>query len=349
MSVNYKIKSKTILDLVNDIKRKRLILSPHFQRNLVWRELHKCDFIETILKGYPFPQIFIAQGDINVEEMTATTCVVDGQQRLNTIRQFIDDEIRVEGRLFSEFEQQKKENLLKYDVAIIELEIRDSDPRLKDIFQRLNRTFYALSQIEKLSTEYASSEFMLTAKLLADELFVSQELEEAYRNLEIDPNISERFLRWAKNQSCQNFHKFIFESQIFTSYETSRLVHLMFILNLVSTITFGFYNRNDKVREYLEQFGDNFADKQHIVDLFDDAAEIYNSLVVDRDSIWRNKSNAFTLFVLIASEVDAFASVDKERLILALLSFAADLNPAYALAAREGVNNKKSVLIGIEF
>lgn len=56
--IEYRVRSISLLNLVNDIRQGRLIPDAYFQRNLVWREVHKRDFIETILKGYPFPQIF---------------------------------------------------------------------------------------------------------------------------------------------------------------------------------------------------------------------------------------------------------------------------------------------------
>ena len=76
--IKYQVRSKELIDLVNDIKNKRLIMSPYFQRNLVWRQLHKVDFIKTIILGYPFPQIFIAKGAIDLENMLTTSCIVDG-------------------------------------------------------------------------------------------------------------------------------------------------------------------------------------------------------------------------------------------------------------------------------
>ena len=82
--IKYQVRSRDLLDISNDIKDGRLIISPYFLRNLVWRELHKKDFIETILKGYPFPQIFIARGSIDLETMSTTSCIVDGQQRIAT-------------------------------------------------------------------------------------------------------------------------------------------------------------------------------------------------------------------------------------------------------------------------
>ena len=106
--IKYQVRSKDLIDMVNDVRTGRLILSPYFQRNLVWRDIHKRDFIETILKGYPFPQIFIARGEINVDLMTSQSCVVDGQQRMNAIMEFIQDEYLVNGKNTLRWIKQKR-------------------------------------------------------------------------------------------------------------------------------------------------------------------------------------------------------------------------------------------------
>ena len=60
--VDYRVRSISLLDLVNDVRSGKLIPDAYFQRNLVWRDVHNKDFIKTILLGYPFPQIFISKG-----------------------------------------------------------------------------------------------------------------------------------------------------------------------------------------------------------------------------------------------------------------------------------------------
>ncbi len=47
--IDYRVRSVSLLNLVNDIRSKKLIPDAYFQRNLVWRETHKVDFIDTIL------------------------------------------------------------------------------------------------------------------------------------------------------------------------------------------------------------------------------------------------------------------------------------------------------------
>ncbi len=167
-NLRYTVRSREIVDLISALKNDALILSPYFQRNLVWREGHKKDFIDTVLNGYPFPQIFLARGPIDIETMKASTCVVDGQQRLNSIREFVNDKFDVKGKKFSQLTIEEKTEFLKYEVAVIDFDLNADDNRLKDIFHRLNRTYYALSGIEKIASEFSSSQFLITARVLCE-------------------------------------------------------------------------------------------------------------------------------------------------------------------------------------
>jgi hypothetical protein len=47
--IKYSVRSRQLIDIIGDIKRNKVILAPYFQRNLVWRLIHKQDFIKTIL------------------------------------------------------------------------------------------------------------------------------------------------------------------------------------------------------------------------------------------------------------------------------------------------------------
>ena len=81
--------NKKVLEVFNMMKDGSLILRPRFQRKLVWNNTHKENFIETILMKLPFPEIYLATGEIDLELQKSTTLVVDGQQRLSTIYQYI--------------------------------------------------------------------------------------------------------------------------------------------------------------------------------------------------------------------------------------------------------------------
>ena len=81
--------------------------------------------------------------------MEASQAVVDGQQQLNSIRDFVDGKLDFEGKLFRELTPKEREDFLKYEVAVIDFDLDAGDARLKDVFYRLNRTYYSLSAIRK--------------------------------------------------------------------------------------------------------------------------------------------------------------------------------------------------------
>lgn len=343
--IRYQVRSKELIDLVNEVKSKRLILSPYFQRNLVWRELHKVDFIKTILMGLPFPQIFIAKGSIDLETMTTTSCIVDGQQRMTTIVEYVSNKISVDGKLFNELEPETREEILKYQIPIIDLDIDNESPEIKEIFQRLNRTFYSLNTIEKLSTEYASSEFMLFAKHLTGEVtFDGDEVEDA-QPLFIDPTIPQEFIDWAKLNDVAYFKNLFVEGNVFTPYEISRQTHLMYALNLVATKIGGFYARNDLATRYLYEYKEAIDVKDDILASFENVAKFILDMNLSDDSYWFNKANMFSLFAYLSANQEKIIDDNIVPYKAALDYFEKNIPDDYQLAAKEAVNNRQQRLL----
>jgi hypothetical protein len=337
--IKYQVRARQLVDLVSEIKRDKLILSPPFQRNLVWRTLHKIDFIKTILLGFPFPQIFLAKGELNAEELTTTSVVVDGQQRMNSILEFIDNEFKVDGKYYNELPKDDRDNFLKYEIAIIELDMESDDPQIIDIFQRLNRTFYSLTKIEKLASEYASSEFMLVAKLISNEILFDADTKKIS-----DSGIPTEFKNWAKSVDFLEFRELIIERPIFTPYEISRKVHLMFALNILGTAERGIFNRNIK-DSILDEYKENFDNKDGIVAKLNMVGTLYNSLKFRKTSYWYNKANFFTLVIVFYNNLDRVLEIPKSDLKDKLLHFEDNVPEDYKLAAKEGVNNRKERLL----
>lgn len=161
--------TKKISDLIGMIKRGDLILQPDFQRKLVWSIRHKESFIDTILKGFPFPEIYIAQSGIDLETFQAQQVVVDGQQRLSTIISYINDELPCKKILrYSALDNQQKVAFLNYDVVVRDLKDASSDT-IKEVFRRINLTQYRLNDIEINNAIY-EGEFISTAKDILNHL-----------------------------------------------------------------------------------------------------------------------------------------------------------------------------------
>ena len=64
-------------------------MAPDFQRNFIWDETRQSRLIESLLLGLPLPSIYLSQyGD-------GRLTIVDGLQRIMTIRRFLNDKLRL--------------------------------------------------------------------------------------------------------------------------------------------------------------------------------------------------------------------------------------------------------------
>lgn len=336
--IKYTVRARDLIAIYQEIKNGRLIPDAFFQRNLVWRDAHKQDFIRTILLGYPFPQIFISKGKIDVAAMQTTSCIVDGQQRMNAIREFIEGPLLVDGRSYNDLLDSEKSDFLKYEIAVIELDIENTDPKIKEIFQRINRTANALTSIEKLASEYAASDFMFTCRVLADDIELDSSADDEYK---IDPVITGELLEWAKSLKIDQLKKLFLKEEIYSSHEISRKVHLQYILNIVATVLNGYYNRNVKVNDFLNDYAFGFPEKETVVLNLEKTSDIFLKFKFPKKSIWRNKSNFFSLFVEMYLFWAESGSLNLAETKANLVDFEANQPDDFKLAGQEAVNNKQ--------
>ncbi|MGE0700083.1 MAG: DUF262 domain-containing protein [Hyphomicrobiaceae bacterium] len=351
--LRYTVRSREIIDLVSAMRSSRLTLHPYFQRNLVWRDTHKKDFVDTILKGYPFPQIFLARGPINLDTMEASQCVVDGQQRLNTIREFVAGKLSThEGIRFAELSNTKKEQFLKYEVAVIDFDLDAGDNRLKEVFHRLNRTYYSLSAIEKISSEYSASEFLLVARVLSGEISAKEDRrsEDLFEDLlqddvpensfSRDPGIDADDWKWLMDRTDGPFAELISRGVVFRPFEFDRKVPLMFTLNVMCTYLAGYFNRNDRVRRFLEERNSEFQEKDDTIRAINDAAAFVSNLDLPENSMWWSKANFFTLICELTQD-PRLCKLGAAKVREKLDVFSQNVPGDYALAAREVVSRKR--------
>src|SRR5262249_30737681 len=80
---------RQVNDLVRDVDEGRLIPQPPFQRRAVWTPAVKDHFLETVSLGLPFPEIFIVTGQTDPISRERVDHLVDGQQRISTLREYL--------------------------------------------------------------------------------------------------------------------------------------------------------------------------------------------------------------------------------------------------------------------
>lgn len=252
--------TKKISDLIGMIKRGDLILQPDFQRKLVWSIRHKESFIDTILKGFPFPEIYIAQSGIDLETFQAQQVVVDGQQRLSTIISYINGELPCKKILrYSALDNQQKAAFLNYDVVVRDLKDASSDT-IKEVFRRINLTQYRLNDIEINNAIY-EGEFISTVKDILNHL---------------------------DNGSFP----------LFSDNELNRMGDLNYILMIMATLEEGgYFAGNTMTGEYIVKYDDSYENAETMKDKILNLFHVIETFNLDTDSMWYRKSNFFTMFV----------------------------------------------------
>ena len=78
----------TIETIFNQIKIENIDLNPKFQRRNAWNDDKRSKLIESIIMGYPVPEIVLAENPSKKRSFV----VIDGKQRLLTIAGFIDND-----------------------------------------------------------------------------------------------------------------------------------------------------------------------------------------------------------------------------------------------------------------
>ncbi|PBP51610.1 hypothetical protein CCL11_00250 [Pseudomonas syringae] len=138
------------------IKDGSLDLQPDFQRAEVWKTPKKKLLIDTILRDWQVPPVHVI-----LNEDTMVQEVLDGQQRLSAIRDFIDNKFRIDGHIepldddlqelnglnYSQLPSKVKNRLDRYAVRVFEiLEYNQGEPG--ELFNRLNESL-KLTSAEK--------------------------------------------------------------------------------------------------------------------------------------------------------------------------------------------------------
>lgn len=274
-----------IIELYNKIENEKLIPHPDFQRKLVWKKQHKFHFIETILLNYPFPEIYIASSEIDVITLQAKEIVVDGQQRLTTIRDYIKQEGDFKKQevitSFSKLTPEQKKDFLNYYVSVRDLKDMKIDD-IKEIFQRINHTEYSLNTVEKQNAQYGDGEFLLFCKQITDEDKITKEDTDILLSVE-----TRKF-----------FVEFWNYTEIFDENDNSRMLALQYISTLVTTfLEPDYFHRNSKTNKYIADFNSEFPKYELVIERFESVLNFIKSLDFEKGSYWFKKPNLFSLII----------------------------------------------------
>lgn len=270
-------------------KEESLELSADFQRNPVWLQPQKEYLLETILLDLPVPEIYMVNRIIPSGE--STFIIVDGQQRLRSIIEFITEELVIKEpfkshpniKRFSDLSEQEKQRFWRYPIVVRDLE-DSTDEDIRNLFQRINKYSVVLNEQELRNAKFKGC-FLKTIQKLSDNEF------------------------WTS-------------SGIFSANDFRRMIDLEYISIILTTMIGGIYNRKERVDEFYVMYEGEFEDAGFYMDKFNRIIETIDDLVSNiKLTRWRNKAEFYTLFLvmddlqLVKAEPEQLVKI-KEQIIL---------------------------------
>src|SRR5258705_11447420 len=87
-SISHRPENRTVTDIQNLYEDNLLNLEPGFQRQSVWSERDRAKLIDSILRNYPLPAIFLYRRE---EEGCIYYDVIDGKQRIESVLMFMGE------------------------------------------------------------------------------------------------------------------------------------------------------------------------------------------------------------------------------------------------------------------
>ena len=262
------------------IERERdgnLTLQPGFQRRRVWTDRQKSNLIESILLQLPVPEIYMQTR--TGPDGRSEYIVVDGQQRITTILDFVgvntrnafelrylDPNSRWMGTTFSSLTDEQKTAFYGHPMAIRYLHDAQEE-EIKDLFRRLNKYLTPLNPQEIRNATYRGP-FLRLSESIAEESF------------------------WSENQLA-------------TPDAIRRMRDIEFVSDLLIGVLHGPQSGNAKTLDdyyaLYEDYEREFPEQRNCRRRFYGAFELVQEIFPDiRSTRWSNRTDFYSLFVATA-------------------------------------------------
>jgi len=271
-----------IKELLDDYERKELDINPWYQRRSVWTRPQKAYLINSILEQMPIPSIFIRHY-LNIESEKSVKEVVDGQQRIRSIFEYVADDFSARhpnhrNRVkYSQLSRTERADFLMTNLSIGYL-IEASDSDVIEVFGRLNSVAKTLNAQEKRNAKYSGE---------AKQFF----LKEA----------AKRVALWR-------------ELRIFTANDIARMAEVEFVSELVLNMLSGLSTHSQaKINYFYRDHDEEFEEQNELgtrlEDMFAKIASVGPRGI--RDTIFSRIPLFFTLCIILDS---IRADIDTARL-----------------------------------
>ncbi|MCR4903446.1 MAG: DUF262 domain-containing protein [Butyrivibrio sp.] len=267
----------------NDMnKAGKIEIKPPFQRNPVWTEKQKSYLIDSVLNGYPIPELYIQE--VVDEEGNSNYKIVDGQQRMRSVLEFLDDKFgmnredspQFDGAHFKDLTPDQKRAFYGYNFVVRSLpDMPDSD--IREIFKRLNRNVVSLN---------------------------TQELRKAI--------YSGPFIQLVSDLSERDFWG---QLRFFTANDVKRMKDEEYISELCLVSLEGIQNKKDRIEKFYQEAETEFVHSEELNRTFDRVLGFLEPMAQELSHTrWRNKTDFYTLFYALSKKQTVLPSADSYKI-----------------------------------
>ena len=131
--------------------------------------------MDTVLRGVPMPKIFVAN---TIRDGNTYRVVIDGQQRISAILDFLRDEFPLEDpytgeertRKFSELGEERQNRFLSYQIDFNEA-FNPSDEEVREVYARVNKYTVPLNKQELRRADFPGDFLNVSEELATKEYF----------------------------------------------------------------------------------------------------------------------------------------------------------------------------------
>lgn len=275
-----------------------LEMKPPFQRNPVWTHPQKSYLIDSILNGFPVPEIYMQE---YIDETgKQRNVVIDGQQRIRACLEFVEGRFEIIGEesptwggmLFDDLSAEDKRKVFGYKFIVRQLPDM-SDEDIRGIFQRLNKNVVALNAQELRQATYWGP-FIKTMQEIAN------------------------YGYWST-------------TGVFTPLNIRRMLDIEYVSELAVAVLHGHQNKKETLDNYYAAYEEDFEQREELVEKFKRVIFELEQLLPDiKNTRWRKKSDFYSLFVLLADNSQALPLTTelRQQVRESLDSFAEKINAA---------------------
>lgn len=273
-----------------------LQMKPPFQRNPVWTHPQKSYLIDSILNGYPVPELYMQE--FVDEKGNEQHIIIDGQQRTRACLDFIEGKFSIKeeesptwgGMKFDDLSSDDKKKIFGY-TFIVRILPEMSDDDIRGIFQRLNKNVVALNSQELRQATYWGP-FIQTMQELSN-------------------------------------YKYWNTTGIFTPLNVRRMMDIEFISELAIAVLHGHQNKKETIDTFYQEYEEEFESRDELVGIFQKVIYELEQLYPDiKTTRWKKKTDFYSLFLYFSSkEKQLPLSTEKRKQVRTILDgFSREIN-----------------------